>query len=37
MPLKIHPLDIAILAAYFLFVIGTGLWANRKVRNMEDY
>lgn len=29
--------DIAVIAGYFLFVIGVGIWSMRRIRNQEDY
>jgi Na+/proline symporter len=29
--------DIVVIAIYFLFVIGIGYWASRRIKNQEDY
>jgi SSS family solute:Na+ symporter len=30
-------IDLAVLGAYFVFVIGIGVWASRRITNQEDY
>jgi len=34
---ELHVIDIAILVAYFLFVMGLGIYLGRKYKNAEDY
>ena len=29
--------DIIVIAVYFIFVIGIGYWASRRIKNQEDY
>lgn len=33
----LHPLDFAVIAAYFLAMIGIGLWSMRRTKSREDY
>lgn len=33
----IDPLEIALVALYFLVMIGIGIWASRKIHTMSDY
>ncbi|RRD29740.1 sodium:solute symporter family transporter [Actinomyces bowdenii] len=34
---SLHPLDIAVIIAYFLAMIGIGLWSMRRTKSREDY
>lgn len=34
---SLHPLDIAVIIAYFLAMIGIGLWLMRRTKSREDY
>lgn len=33
----LHPIDLAVIAAYFVFVTAVGFWAARRVRGEQDY
>ncbi|MCQ8894508.1 MAG: sodium:solute symporter family protein [Methanolinea sp.] len=33
----IDPLDLAIVSLYFVILVGIGVWASRKVHDMNDY
>ncbi len=37
MSFVLHPLDWLVIAAYFVLIIGVGLWAGRKVKTTDDY
>lgn len=30
-------IDIAVIAVYFIIIIGIGVWASRRIKNQEDY
>lgn len=34
---ELHPIDLTILALYFLFVMGIGIYLGRKYKGAEDY
>lgn len=34
---SLHPVDIAVIAAYFLAMIGIGIWSMTKAKNRDDY
>ena len=34
--MAVHPLDLAIIAGYFLVVIGIGVWVSRQTRSGDD-
>lgn len=35
--MALHPLDLAVIGAYFLAMIGIGFWSMRMARTREDY
>ena len=37
MGFALHPIDWAVIGAYFAMIVAIGLWAGRKVKKTEDY